>query len=125
MRRLLTLTLLLLAACGPTPGVNTTPTAFPFPTMTPGRVLQVPMPTLAGGIPLDGSGRANPATAVAIANRPTATPNLRACPAPNAEAVLDPALAQKERAFYTNLVSKSMLEKDYGMYIQAGASFKF
>ncbi|MBN8637250.1 MAG: hypothetical protein J0M07_18130 [Anaerolineae bacterium] len=92
MRRLLTLTLLLLAACGPTPGANTTPTAFPFPTMTPGRVLQLPMPTLAGGIPLDGSGLANPATAVAIANRPTATPNLRACPAPNAEAVLDPAL---------------------------------
>ena len=39
--------------------------------------------------------------------------------------VLDSALAQKERAFYTNLVSKSMLEKDYGIYVQAGASFKF
>jgi len=91
MRRLLTLTILLLAACGPTPGTNTTPTAFPFPTMTPGRVLHVPMPTLFG-IPLDGSGLANPATAVALSNRPTATPNLRACPAANTEAVLDPAL---------------------------------
>lgn len=39
--------------------------------------------------------------------------------------VMDSALAQKERAFYTHLLSKPMLEKDYGLYIQAGASFKF
>jgi hypothetical protein len=90
MRRLLTLLILLLAACD-APPADMLPTAFPFPTMTPGRVLNVPMPTMIG-VPLDGSGLANPATAVALSNRPTATPNLRACPASDPAAMLDPVM---------------------------------
>lgn len=91
IRRFLPLLLLIAAACGATPAADTTPTAFPFPTMTLGRVLHVPMPTLYG-VPLDGSGLANPATAVALSNRPTATPNLRACPAADPAATLDPVM---------------------------------
>ena len=92
MRRLLLILLLLiLAACQAAPTPTGTPTAYPFPTMTPGRVLHVPLPTMFG-IPLDGSGLANPATAVALSNRPTATPNLRACPAGDPAAALDPIM---------------------------------
>ncbi len=55
------------------------PTAIPFPTMTPGRVVEGVLPPVVG-LPLDGSGMANPATAVALANQPTQTPNYAACP---------------------------------------------
>ncbi len=89
MRKLWLLLLLILAACQNTP-TNSTPTTFPFPSMTPGRVLHVPLPTMFG-IPLDGSGLSNPATAVAMSNRPTATANLRACPGQNPAAVLESA----------------------------------
>lgn len=51
-----------------------------FPTVTPGRVLEGALPE-ASGLRLDGSGVANPATAVALASLPTATPNYAACPA--------------------------------------------
>lgn len=102
IRRLFLLVLLLCAACTTAPAAPATPSAFPFPTMTPGRVLNIPMPTLAG-VPLDGSGLSNPATAVALSNRPTATPNLEACPAQNPanaalDAVMPPSAAQVDDA---------------------------
>lgn len=52
------------------------PTFAPFPTMTAGQHLLGEMPTLAVNSP----NLSNPATAVALANRPTPTPNLLACP---------------------------------------------
>lgn len=80
---------LILAACQPTAPLSTAPTAIPFPTMTPGRIVRGILPTVVA-LPLDGAGLANPATAVALANQPTPTPNYAACPAPAA-----PALASR------------------------------
>lgn len=78
---LLTIILLIcLAACQPSPAANDAPTAIPFPTMTPGRTVRGALPTVVA-LPLTGANLANPATAVALANRPTATPNTAACPA--------------------------------------------
>lgn len=72
--------LLMLAACQPSPPPAVGgPTVIPFPTMTPGRTVRGILPTPAG-LPLSGSNLANPATAVALANRPTVTPNYAACP---------------------------------------------
>jgi hypothetical protein len=71
--------ILLIAACQPSGTVPLPPTAIPFPTMTPGRSIQGALPTVVG-LALDGSGLANPATAVALANLPTQTPNYGACP---------------------------------------------
>jgi hypothetical protein len=81
MRRLygISLLLALLGACQPTTPVNTAPTVVPFPTMTPGRSIVGLLPTTVG-IPLDGSGLANPATAVALASMPTPSPDYAACP---------------------------------------------
>lgn len=81
MRRFLALlTLILLAACQPDPvTVQQAPTVIPFPTMTPGRTLRGELPTVVA-LSLDGSNLANPATAVALANQPTATPNYAVCP---------------------------------------------
>jgi hypothetical protein len=92
MRKLLMILLLLLAACqGDTSASNSAaPTAVIFPTMTLGRVVRGPLPTVVT-LPLDGGNLSNPATAIALANRPTATPNYQACPATSAEAVLDEA----------------------------------
>lgn len=89
MRKLLLiLTLLLLAACqSDVPASDGTPTLLAFPTMTPGQVIRGPLPTVIA-LPLDGGSQSNPATAIALANRPTATPNYQSCPAPNAEAAL-------------------------------------
>jgi hypothetical protein len=47
--------------------------------MTPGRTVHGVLPPVAG-LPLDGGSLSNPATAVAIANQPTVTPDYRACP---------------------------------------------
>ncbi|MBL8160647.1 MAG: hypothetical protein JNJ61_01580 [Anaerolineae bacterium] len=73
------LSVILLAACQPAAPLNAPPTAIPFPTMTPGRVLRGPLATVPA-LPLDGGGLANPATAVALANLPTPTPSYGACP---------------------------------------------
>jgi len=82
MRRILVLVLLLiLSACQDAPSAsNSQPTPVPFPSVTPGRTIRGVLPTVVA-LPLDGSNRANPATAVALANRPTATPNYSSCPA--------------------------------------------
>src|SRR5690606_15933246 len=77
---------LLFAACQPTPvAVNQAPAGPVFPTMTPGRQISGVLPTVVA-LSLDGN-LANPATAVALANRPTATPDYTACP-PSASPVL-------------------------------------
>jgi hypothetical protein len=56
--------------------------------MTPGRVVRAVLPTVVA-LPLDGSGLGgNPATAIALANQPTITPNYRSCPAPNSQTLL-------------------------------------
>ncbi|MEZ4670197.1 MAG: hypothetical protein R3E39_20010 [Anaerolineae bacterium] len=72
---------LLLVACQPDASStqNLPPTLIPFPTVTPGRLIHGILPTSVG-IPLNGSGLANPATAVALANQPTPTPDYRTCP---------------------------------------------
>jgi hypothetical protein len=79
---IISILVLLIAACEQTPvAQNLPPTPIPFPTMTPGRYvrgrLETPM-----GLQLSGGsgGLANPATAVAMANQPTATPDYSACP---------------------------------------------
>jgi hypothetical protein len=82
----LLLILVLVAACQPEVQAIMPPTAIPFPTMTPGQVVRGPLATAA---PLDNSIISNPATAVALANRPTATPNYADCP-PSASASLPP-----------------------------------
>jgi len=73
--------IILLAATGACQQPRTgpgAPTAIPFPTVTPGRelvgVLATPRP------PGDGAGVSNPSTAVALADQPTATPDMSACP---------------------------------------------
>ncbi len=78
--------LLLLVACTTNQvQAPTEPTVIPFPTMTVGsRVegqLPTPLPAFAELLP-------NPATAVAAASLPTATPNYTECPEANAAAVL-------------------------------------
>jgi len=73
------------AACQPQ-SVAVAPTFPPFPTMTPGRVVVGAMPT--GAVPPELAALPNPATAIALSNRPTPTPNLAACPVLDGEADL-------------------------------------
>lgn len=87
-KRLLLILLPILAACQTTAPAAEAPTAVAFPTMTPGRVVEAPLaPALS--VPLNGL--SNPATAIALANRPTATPNYRTCPPPDESLTLDAA----------------------------------
>ncbi len=90
MKRLIPalLLLLLLTACEAQTPASSAPTVIPFPTMTPGRTIRGILPTVVS-LPLDGSLRANPATAVALAIRATTTPDYNACP-PVAAPVLPP-----------------------------------
>jgi hypothetical protein len=99
------LILVLLAACQPPAPINTPPTMIPFPTVTPGRLIEGILPTVVG-VPLDGSGLANPATAVALASLPTPTPNYGACPSSASPAF--PAMPPTGRAIgeeITNFLS--------------------
>ncbi len=77
---------LLTAACtanlAPTPAA---PTVIPFPTMTVGSRVDGQLPPAP---PAFAELLANPATAVAAASLPTATPNYTECPAPNDSASL-------------------------------------
>lgn len=81
----LILCLIFLAHCSPAPSGGV-PTAIPFPTTTIGAEMRGWLPT-----PILGSSGnlANPATAVARANQPTATPNYHACPAGNTSLAFD------------------------------------
>lgn len=98
MRRfILLLILLLFAACQPTaPVVNQAPAGPVFPTMTPGRQISGVLPTVVA-LSLDGN-LANPATAVALANRPTATPDYTACPPAASPALSDTPTNSREMA---------------------------
>jgi hypothetical protein len=69
---------MLLGACQSS-SVPMEPTVIPFPTVTPGSQLNGVLPTRAG-LTLDGSGAASPATAIALVNQPTATPDYTVCP---------------------------------------------
>ena len=75
----LILCLFFLARCSTTPN-GEVPTALPFPTTTIGAEIRGWLPTPALG---SASSLSNPATAVARANQPTATPNYHACPSGN------------------------------------------
>lgn len=99
LRRTLFICLLLLAACQPEM-VDTPPTLIPFPTMTPGWVLSGGLPTV---LPANSAGLSNPATAVARANLPTATPDYGACP-PTGPAEL-PAQPENQEAIVDAMVS--------------------
>jgi hypothetical protein len=77
----LCLLLILMTACAPGAAPSALPTPISFPTMTPGARIEGVLPAQVG-LPLDGVGLANPATAVALANQPTPTPNYAACPVP-------------------------------------------
>lgn len=70
------LSCMLLAGCMPSNTVMLAPTVNPFPTVTPGTQI---LAELATAQPATEPLR-NPATAVAVANQPTATPNYGACP---------------------------------------------
>lgn len=85
-KRLLLILLPILAACQTNSPAANAPTQVVFPTMTAGRVVEAPL-SQSLGVPLDGL--SNPATAIALANRPTATPNYRTCPTPNDSISLD------------------------------------
>lgn len=84
-----------LAACAAAPAPTAVPAAAPFPSATPGRQLAGWLPTLeaaaGSGAPL------NPATAVALARRPTVTPDYDACP-PLANPPLGPPPASARQA---------------------------
>ena len=87
-KRLLLILLPILAACQPTAPTGDATAQVVFPTMTAGRVIEAPLAPVFG-VPLNGSGLSNPATAIALANRPTPTPNYRSCPEPNPSVLLD------------------------------------
>jgi hypothetical protein len=118
----------LLAACQATAPANLPPTAIPFPTMTLGRVVHGILPTTVG-LPLDGAGLANPATAVALANQPTPTPNYSQCPG-SASADVPPRPQTGQEivtaliTFLSNggspLVLPTMLGDDWGLLSEKG-----
>lgn len=67
------------AACQPALPTSSQPTVIPFPTVTVGRAIRGVLAT-PESLLLDGGSLSNPATAIAAANQPTATPNYTACP---------------------------------------------
>lgn len=117
------------AACQPQPSAEQPPTPIPFPTVTPGRVMRGLLPTLAAA-PDGGSSRlANPATAVALANLPTATPDYAACPAQaDPEPPPRPLTGQETAAAITRFVSDGgsadaltgLLRDGWGLLNEAG-----
>jgi len=84
LARLLLALALTLTACAAAPNPDAAPAAAPFPTITPGRLVVGLLPTVeaaSAGQPF------NPATAVALARRPTAAPDYAACPPPASPAL--------------------------------------
>ena len=69
-----------LAACAPSSPVAPGQPAASFPTMTPGSRIDGTLPTPR---PASANLLANPATAIAAASRPTATPDYAQCPPPD------------------------------------------
>lgn len=75
-----------LAACDPVP--LSAPTPVPFPTMTLGAQLEGNL-SAPSAPDIAAPNLSNPATVVAIASAPTATPDASVCPAPRGEVTLD------------------------------------
>ncbi|MBZ0282286.1 MAG: hypothetical protein K8L97_16210 [Anaerolineae bacterium] len=74
--------------------------------MTPGRTVRGVLATVIA-LPLDGAGLANPATAVALANQPTPTPNYAACPTPASPALANrPATGREMSADITRFLAE-------------------
>lgn len=86
----------LLMACQAASQPAQQPTLQPFPTMTVGQVVRGDLGT--PGFRPDLNVLPNPATAVALANRPTATPNRSLCPEIRQGAQLGPFPATREAA---------------------------
>lgn len=81
-RCLMILLLLILAACDTNKDVPREPTVVPFPTVTAGV-------SVSGNVSaFNPNAGVNPATAIAIANQPTPTPDTMACPAASGEVAL-------------------------------------
>ncbi len=117
----------MLVACEPTanpPASQTIQNNAPlFPTMTLGRVFNVPMPTLSAN---SGSSLSNPATAIALSNQPTATPNYASCPPINDAAVMPEFVVTNARelqdligAFLNSGGSITVLEQTLREHFQA------
>lgn len=70
---------MIITACQPQAPAQVVPTAIPFPTMTVGSSFSGNLPS--NEILVSDAQLANPATIEANAARPSATPNLRSCPA--------------------------------------------
>jgi hypothetical protein len=125
---LLSFILLVISACQPSSSASNAPTAIPFPTMTPGRTVRGLLPTVVA-LPLNGSNLANPATAVALANRPTATPNTAACPPIGSPSLAaPPATGREMSAEIARFLSdggapatlETLLRSDWGVLGDAG-----
>lgn len=86
--------LLITVACQPTIPLNTVPTDRPFPTATFGQRLAGRLNTPQAAFVQE----ANPATAAAIAVRPTATPNTSACPSPARDVTLGTSPTSRNQA---------------------------
>jgi hypothetical protein len=99
----------LLAGCQPAPANAPRLEITPFPTMTPGRVLRAPLLS-ADTLP---EGQLNPATAVAIAVLPTATPDLFTCPPLSDDATLEATPPQ----------NPPIIIEEITRYLRAGGSF--
>lgn len=107
--------LVIAAGCAPAPSASV-PAAdiVIFPTMTAGRVVRGDLPPAAASS--GQTGLANPATAIALANMPTPTPNTTACPAPDASASL--AANSPDGAPRTSAAVTTAIER----YLTAGGS---
>lgn len=121
--------LVALAACAPVEQAAPRVTIIPFPTVTPGIVLNGRLPA-PEGLLLDVAQLSNAATAVAVANQPTATPDFAACPAPSQTALLnrlpqgaDGIVAEIERYLTSGgdpLVLEDTLENEWGILGENG-----
>lgn len=107
-RLILIFLLIALAACQP--DIPTAPTMIPFPTMTVGQTLHGVL-TPAGASDVQIAALSNPATAIALSNRPTATPDYNACPTSGSTIAL-PAIPQTITA-----ANEALL-----MYLNAGGN---
>lgn len=86
---------LVLAACVAAPAADGAPAPAPFPSITPGRLVVGLLPTVE---PVSADQLFNPATAVALARRPTPTPDYAACPPPANPSLGNPPTSSRQAA---------------------------
>ena len=84
-----------LAACAAAPAAPPAPAGPPFPSATPGRQVAGWLPTLEAA---PGSAPLNPATAVALARRPTLAPDYSFCPPPASPPLGPPPATARQAA---------------------------